>query len=186
MGRDVGGMLLGLEALPDTAGPGVRGRLMPLDASAWHALDAVRRKWSSRWNERKLLAGNDDGGMAVAFSPDGTRVLTGSWDKTARLWPVLPSAQALVDAVKASLPRCLTPAQREQFHLGTAAPRWCHTRNLWPYADHGPPEAARSSPPYGPPPLAWDEWLIALPDRSTGWFTGAPSRAAPGPSLPQN
>ncbi|MGH9847102.1 MAG: WD40 repeat domain-containing protein, partial [Blastocatellia bacterium] len=29
---------------------------------------------------------HDDFVFAVAFSPDGRTVLTGSWDKTARLW----------------------------------------------------------------------------------------------------
>jgi WD40 repeat protein len=32
------------------------------------------------------LAGHTNWVTAVAYSPDGTRVLTGSQDKTARLW----------------------------------------------------------------------------------------------------
>jgi WD40 repeat protein len=32
------------------------------------------------------LRGHTDGLFAIAFSPDGTRVLTGSNDDTARLW----------------------------------------------------------------------------------------------------
>jgi TIR domain/WD domain, G-beta repeat len=109
--------------------------------------------------------------FAVAFSLDGKRVLTGSWDKTARLWPVFSSSQAEIDEIKASVPRCLTPEERERSHLHTATPRWCYARNLWPYLDHGPPEAP--NPPYGPPPMTWDEKLVALWDRTTGWLAGS-------------
>ena len=70
------------------------------------------------------------------------------------------------------MPRCLTPAQRQRFHLGTAAPSWCQARNLSPYADHGPTETQGSKPPYGPPAMTWDEWLTTLWDHSTGWFAG--------------
>ena len=116
------------------------------------------------------LKGHAAAVWAVAFSPDGKRVLTGSADATARLWDLFPTAQELVEKVKASVPRCLTPAQREGFHLGTATPRWCYARNLWPYADHGPPSTQKSDHPFGPAPAAWDEWLIATWDRVTGWF----------------
>jgi TIR domain len=56
-------------------------------------------------------------------SADGARVATGSWDNRARLCPVFKSAQALADSVRTSVPRCLTPMQREAFHLGTQPPR---------------------------------------------------------------
>src|SRR5262245_63014830 len=38
------------------------------------------------WRERKPLAGHEGWVKAVAFSPDGKLVLTGSSDNTARLW----------------------------------------------------------------------------------------------------
>ena len=98
----------------------------------------------------------------------GARALTGSADSTARFWEIFPTTQSLIDRVKASVPRCLTPAQRESFHLGGPAPRWCHTRNLWPYADHGPPYTPGADPPYGPPPETWEERLTAVWDRVTG------------------
>jgi hypothetical protein len=82
----------------------------------------------------------------------------------------------VVEKVKASMPRCLTPDERKEFHLHDAAPRWCHARNLWPYLDHGSPETPGSSPPYGPPPMTWDEKLVALWDRTTGWPAGSVRR----------
>jgi eukaryotic-like serine/threonine-protein kinase len=54
--------------------------------SAVNALDGAWRNWSSGWGERTVLAGHTDSVSAVALSPDGTRILTGSDDHTARLW----------------------------------------------------------------------------------------------------
>jgi hypothetical protein len=187
----------------------IRQRVLRLDMSAVNALDTAWRNWSSGWGERTLLEGHVAGVMAAAFSPDGTqvltgaqdktarlatgetvatlaghigivwavalfpdgtRVLTGSWDHTARLWSVFKSTQDLIDTVRASVPRFLTPAQREAFHLGTPTPRWCYERNLWPYADHGPPSSGGGAPPYGPPPPTWDEKLLAAWDLIGSWF----------------
>src|SRR5262249_38493834 len=36
--------------------------------------------------EKFALQGHRSGVTSVAFSPDGKRIVTGSWDKTARLW----------------------------------------------------------------------------------------------------
>jgi hypothetical protein len=38
--------------------------------------------------------------MAVAFDRKGDRVITGSADNTARIWPVPPSGEALVAEVR--------------------------------------------------------------------------------------
>jgi len=124
-GGYVDGMLIGLDALPDEKSASLRQRALPLEASAENALDGAWHKWSSSWGERRLLTGHTGGVTAVAFSPNGARVLTGSFDMTARLWPMFSSAQALVEEVKASAPRCLTPTQREAHNLGTPPPRWC-------------------------------------------------------------
>jgi WD40 repeat protein len=122
------------------------------------------------------LAGHTAPVTAVAFSPDGTRVLTGSGDKTARLWPVFKSAEDLINTVRTTVPRCLTPLQREAFHLGTPPPLWCYERNLWPFADHGQPYNERVNPPYGPSPPTWDERLLAAWDQLGSWFGGAAAK----------
>jgi WD40 repeat protein len=38
--------------------------------------------------------------VSAAFSPDGTRVVTASWDKTARVWDVGLDTGALADWVR--------------------------------------------------------------------------------------
>jgi hypothetical protein len=114
--------------------------------------------------------------MAVAFSPDGEHVLTGSEDHTARLWSVFRSPQDLINTVKTSVPRCLTPMQRAAFHLGTPSPRWCYERDLWPFADHGQPYTEGGKPPFGPPAPTWDEKLLAAWDWIGSRFRGAAAK----------
>jgi hypothetical protein len=134
--------------------------------------DDTARLWDAATGKTMAtFAGHTDPVMAVAFSPDGARVLTGSWDNTARLWTVFKSPQDLVNTVRTTVPRCLTPMQREAFHLGTPPPRWCYERNLWPFADHGQPYIAGGRPPFGPPPVSWDEKLLLAWDRIGSWLS---------------
>jgi hypothetical protein len=67
------------------------------------------------------------------FSADGRRILTASYDKTARLWEAFPNPQELIDRMKTELPRCLTPEQRRAFFLDPAPPDWCTGMQKWPY-----------------------------------------------------
>ena len=85
-GDHVGAMLIGLDALPDQTSKGIRQRVLRLEMSALNSLDSAWRNWSSGWGERTVLRGHTGPVSAFAFSPDGTRVLTGSDDHTARLW----------------------------------------------------------------------------------------------------
>ena len=55
--------------------------------------------------------------IALAATEDGPRIITGSSDGTARLWHLLPVGQALIDQAKASVVRCLSPAQRVRYYL---------------------------------------------------------------------
>jgi streptogramin lyase len=134
--------------------------------------DTTARLWDTATGTAVgTFAGHTDVVKAVAFSPDGTRVLTGSNDTTARLWSVFKSARALINIVRTSVARCLTPMQREAFHLGTPPPRWCYERDLWPFADHGQSYIGGGSPPYGPPATTWDERLLAAWDWIGSWFS---------------
>jgi WD40 repeat protein len=81
----VSAMLIGLDALPDEISVGIPQRVLRLEMAAVNALDGAWRNWLSGWSERTVME-HTDRVIAIAFSPDGTRLLTGSWDKTARLW----------------------------------------------------------------------------------------------------
>ena len=37
-------------------------------------------------NPLAVLSGHGDRVFSAAYSPDGTRIVTASWDKTARIW----------------------------------------------------------------------------------------------------
>jgi hypothetical protein len=167
----VGAMLIGLDALPDKNSKGIRQRVLRPEMSVVHALDGGLRNWSSGWGERTILAGHTGIVRALAFSPDGARVLTGSRTTRRGCGPCSSLPRPLINNVRSAVPRCLTPLQREAFHLGTPPPRWCCERNLWPFADHGQPYSAGNSPPYGPPPYTLDERLLAAWDWIGSWFS---------------
>jgi hypothetical protein len=80
------------------------------------------------------LTGHENSVDSVAFKPNGKRIVTASWDKTARLWDA-GTVQELVERAKLVVPRCLTKQQRETF-LGKPPPEppdWCYRFNKWPY-----------------------------------------------------
>jgi hypothetical protein len=70
-------VLLALEALPDDAG----GASRPYVPEAELQLDSGWRDLRER-----LDLGHDGAVWSAAFSPDGKRIVTASWDKTARVW----------------------------------------------------------------------------------------------------
>jgi WD40 repeat protein len=63
-----------------------------------------------------VLEGHRGGVASVAFSPDGRRVATGSYDRTARVWET-PPLEDLIPQARAALTRCLTIAQRDALGL---------------------------------------------------------------------
>ncbi|WP_076401501.1 nSTAND1 domain-containing NTPase [Insolitispirillum peregrinum] len=76
-------ILLALEALPDPA----KHRDRPVTAEAEAAL---RQAWL-RNREERTLVGHEDRVTAASFSPDGKKVLTASYDGTARVWDLSSS-----------------------------------------------------------------------------------------------
>jgi WD40 repeat protein len=54
-------------------------------------VDHIIRLWdTTTWEEVAQLLGHQDYVHSVAFSPDGTRLVSGSGDFTVRLWDTLP------------------------------------------------------------------------------------------------
>ena len=81
------------------------------------SVDGTARLWDAATDlSLVVLSGHDGAVNSAAFSPDGQRVMTAS-GKTARLWPILPNGQALIEYAKSIVPRQLTPDQRKQFFL---------------------------------------------------------------------
>src|SRR5262249_29004515 len=81
LGGDTGtAMLLALEALADKSAGIDRPYLAEAELQLYRALRAS--------HERLILAGHDTGVRSATWSPDGARIVTGSYDKTARVWEV--------------------------------------------------------------------------------------------------
>ncbi len=80
--------------------------------------DKTARLWDAGTGaEIAVLEGHGDTVLSAAFSPDGARVVTASTDGTARLWTAFSNTRGLVTYVSETVPRVLTPAQRERFYL---------------------------------------------------------------------
>lgn len=69
----------------------------------------------------------------VRFRRDGRKLVTASWDGTARIWPVWLDPAELIAHAKQVVPRCLTPLERERLHLRPGVPAWCVEMKKWPY-----------------------------------------------------
>lgn len=80
--------------------------------------------------------------LKPVFSPDGHIVAAPGSQNDVRLWRLFPTTQALVDATKDSIPRCLTQNERRLAFLDPEPPDWCIEREKWPYATR-----------------AWKDWL---------------------------
>jgi WD40 repeat protein len=95
--------------------------------------DNTARLWDRDGKPLATLQRHTGSVSSAVFAPDGGRILTASDDNTARLWEAFPKPQELGDRVKADVPRCLTPEQRQRLFLAPTPPRWCATTRKWPY-----------------------------------------------------
>ena len=85
--------------------------------------DKTARLWEIKSGKLiQTLRGHTNWVMHADFSPDGLKLATTSMDGTARIWPLL-STQKLIDEATKSVPRCLTPKQRQAFFLSDD-PNW--------------------------------------------------------------
>ncbi|MHC4160409.1 MAG: TIR domain-containing protein, partial [Planctomycetota bacterium] len=80
-GHYANGVLLALEALPKSIAKPDRPYVPQAEAQLYTALLQL--------SEESVLAGHEGRVTHAAFSPDGHRVLTSSWDATARIWDAI-------------------------------------------------------------------------------------------------
>ena len=58
--------------------------------------DPTVKVWDTQPGEvLYTLSGHTSGVAGVAFSPDGTALVTASWDGTARVWDITPARESL-------------------------------------------------------------------------------------------
>jgi WD40 repeat protein len=70
--------------------------------------------------ELRRYIGHTDAVTAVAFAPDGKHILTGSADRTARLW--LTDVQEVIHLVCSLLQRDLTAEERAAYSITDETP----------------------------------------------------------------
>jgi hypothetical protein len=94
-----------------------------------------------------VLRGHESPVWAVAFSPDGARIVSGSTDRMVRVWFVGKDDAALDAHACGRLPRDLSGYAIERFNLDPDAPWPCaeRARTLWPH-----PVQASIEPAAGP------------------------------------
>jgi hypothetical protein len=86
--------------------------------------------------------------LVVTVLPSRPRIVTSSWDRTARIWEIFLNSEEFVARAKSVAPRALSVAQRTTFFLDPEPPAWCVEMEKWPY----------QAP-------AWKQWLA---DRKVG------------------
>jgi WD40 repeat protein/class 3 adenylate cyclase len=101
-------------------------------ASKYAASDSgvrTARIWDAASGRELLsLKGHSDGLYAVAFSPDGQRVLTASWDKTAKVWEAATGRELLTfKGHKEGICAAAWSPNGQRFVTGS----WDHDAKIW-------------------------------------------------------
>ena len=67
-------------------------------------VDRTIKLWNAEGKEQGTLAGHKDWITSVAFSSDGTQLISGSYDRTAKIWDVAQKKEiASIGPVKTSI-----------------------------------------------------------------------------------
>jgi WD domain, G-beta repeat len=81
--------------------------------------DNTLRVWDAASGQELLVLRGHEGSVTAAeFSPDGTHIVSGSYDQTVRVWPAR-GKQELIETARVRLPRELTDAEKQHFHVTT-------------------------------------------------------------------
>lgn len=85
-------------------------------------------------NESRALRGHESRVSSAAFSPDGARIVTASWDNTARVWDASRLTELMPELARAACTNFLIPAGRRFSALEIASDPLI--REVW-LRDHG-------------------------------------------------
>ena len=111
---------------------GPAGRLGLLDSATAKTLDTAF--WPVLASKNPIPFGFDASGKRLLIAHAGGIFA----------WNVFPDTQALIEAARSSVPRCIAPADREKYYLAEQPPDWCITLKKKPYDTD-----------------AWRQWLAA-------------------------
>ena len=95
--------------------------------------DNTARVWDANtFTELAILKGLPAPVNSLAVTPDGAHIVI-LFDDTVRVLELFPAGQALVANAQQVAPRCLTADQRQAYHLPPRPPRWCDSKQKWPF-----------------------------------------------------
>src|SRR5262249_6311023 len=115
--------LLALDGLPDATVSDDAQRTRPSVNEAWSALYGARLKQ----RERAILSGHTGEVISAVFAPDGGRILTASFDDTARLWDRAARPLAILEGHTSSVTSAVFAPNGAR--ILTAS--WDNTARLW-------------------------------------------------------
>jgi WD40 repeat protein len=73
-----------------------------------HGSRRTARIWDTDGGELAVLRGHDNKVTAVAWSPDGQRLVTGSGDRTVRIWDVESGTEIVIVGAHTKTVRCVS------------------------------------------------------------------------------
>lgn len=86
------------------------------------SVDETVRLWDVATGKALTVLPGEGYYYSVAFNRESNALITGSGDNSAKIWPVLPRGQQLIDLACARVPWPLSEAQRQRFGVSE---EWC-------------------------------------------------------------